>query len=129
MEDAGLTKRVNVAHAPDFSPASGAAAAKKVLARNARPTAIMCANDRLALGVLRAAAQLGLHVPGDVAVTGFNDFDFAAMTTPSLSTVRIPGYEMGLAAATSLIGIAVDEKTVPSSLYEVELHLRESTGD
>ncbi len=129
LREVGLKSSVKVVHAPDFSPGSGVAAAAEILSRRNRPTAIMCGNDRLALGALRAAAGLGLDVPGDLAVTGFNDFDFAAVVTPSLTTVRIPGYEMGVAAATSLLGSTTQGTLVPSSLYEVELRPRESTGD
>ena len=129
LTEAGLKSHLKVLHANDFSPTSGAEAATRILSRQSRPTAIMCGNDRLALGVLRAASKLGLKVPEELAVTGFNDFDFAAMTSPSLSTVRIPGYEMGVAAATSLLGFANHKTSIPSSLYEVELRLRESTGD
>ena len=61
------------------------------------PTAIMCGNDLLALGALQAARIRGLRVPDDVAVTGFNDFEFAQFADPPLTTVRVPGYELGRA--------------------------------
>ncbi|HLO34639.1 MAG TPA: LacI family DNA-binding transcriptional regulator [Candidatus Deferrimicrobium sp.] len=58
-------------------------------------TAIACANDLLALGAVQRLRELGLDLPGDVSVTGFDDIPTAAMTAPSLSTVRLPLREMG----------------------------------
>jgi DNA-binding LacI/PurR family transcriptional regulator len=86
-----------------WDPASGPALASALLALDEPPTAIMCGNDLLALGVLQELRRRGLHVPADVAVTGFNDFDFAAFVDPPLTTVRTPGYEMGREAAERLI--------------------------
>ena len=63
----------------------------------------MCGNDLLALGALQAARIRGLRVPDDVAVTGFNDFEFAQFADPPLTTVRVPGYELGRLGAESLI--------------------------
>ena len=60
-----------------------------------RFTAISCANDLLALGALGRLAALGIDVPGQVSVAGFDDISTAALTAPSLSTVRLPLREMG----------------------------------
>jgi DNA-binding LacI/PurR family transcriptional regulator len=79
--------------------------AEKLLTRPHRPTAIMCGSDVLAIGAISAAKQYGLRVPHDVAITGFDDFDFSAYSDPPLTTVRIPGYAMGRIAASMLIGI------------------------
>lgn len=67
------------------------------------PDAVFCANDALATGVLRAAADRRVAVPSALAVLGFGDFDVAAHTWPSLSTVRIPGREIGERAAHALL--------------------------
>jgi DNA-binding LacI/PurR family transcriptional regulator len=69
----------------------------------------------------------GLKVPDDVAVTGFDDFDFAQFTDPALTTVRIPGYDIGRAAGEALVdllegGMPADRQVV----LPVELELRES---
>jgi DNA-binding LacI/PurR family transcriptional regulator len=63
----------------------------------------MCGNDLVALGVLKAARERGLRVPEDLAVAGFDDFDFAEAVDPALTTVRVPGYEMGRSAAQRLL--------------------------
>jgi DNA-binding LacI/PurR family transcriptional regulator len=66
------------------------------------PTAIMGGNDLLAIGAIRGLRERKLRVPHDVAVTGFDDFDFAEYVDPPLTTVRIPGYELGRVAAQRL---------------------------
>ena len=87
-----------------WDPADGSRMAGRLLDLPDRPTAIMCGNDLLALGALQAARARGLAVPGDVAVTGFNDFEFARFADPPLTTVRVPGYDLGRVGAQRLIG-------------------------
>ena len=87
-----------------WDPANGAQMAERLLACPDPPTAIMCGNDLLALGALQAVRLRGRRGPDDVAVTGFNDFEFAQFADPPLTTVRVPGYELGRAGAESLIG-------------------------
>jgi DNA-binding LacI/PurR family transcriptional regulator len=79
--------------------------ASKLLALPERPTAIMCGSDLLALGVLQGLRLRGMRVPEDVAVTGFNDFDFAAFVDPPLTTVRTPGYLIGQLGAQRLLSM------------------------
>jgi DNA-binding LacI/PurR family transcriptional regulator len=99
----------------------------QLLRLEAPPTAIMCGNDLLALGVLQELRRRELRVPADVAVTGFNDFDFAEFVDPPLTTVSTPGYEMGRAAAQNLIDALEGTGPVESTLeFPVELVLRES---
>jgi DNA-binding LacI/PurR family transcriptional regulator len=86
-----------------WDPADGARMAERLFELPEPPTAIMCGNDLLALGALQAARIRGLRIPGDVAVTGFNDFEFAQFADPPLTTVRVPGYELGRVGAESLI--------------------------
>jgi DNA-binding LacI/PurR family transcriptional regulator len=82
---------------------TGGAHVHSLLALSNPPTAIVCANDLLALGAIHELRNRQLSVPNDVAVVGFNDFEFSAFIDPPLTTLRIPGYEMGLAAAERLI--------------------------
>lgn len=74
---------------------SGADLAGRLLDRPDRPTAVFCANDALALGFVEAAHARGLHVPGDVAVVGFDDVEAAAVATPPLTTVRVFKEQLG----------------------------------
>jgi LacI family transcriptional regulator len=90
-------------------------------------TAVLCANDLLALGALERLAQLGVDVPGEVSVAGFDDIAIAAMTAPALSTVRVSLRELGrrgfIAAARMLDGELPDPEVLPT-----EVVLRASTG-
>jgi LacI family transcriptional regulator len=78
-----------------FDVAGGALGVDLLREAGARFTAIACANDLLALGALQRLAALGVRVPGDVSVAGFDDISTAALTAPSLSTVRLPLRELG----------------------------------
>ena len=100
--------------------------ANALLALAEPPTAIMGGNDLLALGVMRAVRAAGLKIPDDIAVTGFNDFNFSAFVDPPLTTVAIPAYEMGAASATILIDRVEGKETESRRTFPVELVLRES---
>lgn len=82
---------------------NGAAAFRELMLSSPRPTAVMCGNDVLAVGALRAARELGLKVPRDVSITGFDDIELAGIVSPSLTTVHVPHREMGRRAASELI--------------------------
>lgn len=108
---------------------SGRVAADLVLQRTDRPTAIVAFNDRVAAGALQAAYHLGLSVPGDLSVVGFDDSELARVTTPSLTTVRQPLAEFGRLAAVFLSRLidAHNHETLRVEL-ETQLVVRESTG-
>lgn len=83
----------------DFAGASGldqaAEGVARMLAAKERPTALLCACDYMAMGVIRAAGRLGLRIPRDLSVVGFDDMDAAALVTPPLTTIRIPSEQLG----------------------------------
>ena len=92
------------------------------------PTAVVCASDVLALAVLIAARSLGLEVPGDVSVIGFDDSPLAALASPELTSVRVDYAEFGEAATAALlarIGGAPAPDYAPSA---PELVVRASTA-
>jgi LacI family transcriptional regulator len=89
----------------------GYIAGRRMLQRPDRPTGLFCYNDRMAMGAYRAAAELGLRIPEDLSVVGFDDQELiAANLHPGLSTVALPHYEMGAWAANNLID-AIEGKT------------------
>ena len=95
--------------------------------RSSRPTAIICGSDLLAAGAMFAAKSLGLSIPKDVAIAGFNDFEFSAYLDPPLTTIRVPAYEMGVTAATSLIAVLQEEEVdLTPQLLPTEMVLRGS---
>ena len=82
---------------------SGVVCAEMLLARTPRPTAIFASNDEMAAGVYRAAYQLGLTIPADLSVVGFDDSPLASRIWPSLTTIRLPIRDMGRLAASKLL--------------------------
>jgi DNA-binding LacI/PurR family transcriptional regulator len=81
---------------------------EEVLRAEPTLTALLCANDVLAVGAIQAARLLGRRVPSEFAVVGFDDFEFARYLDPPLTTVALPGYEMGRKAAELLLGYFKD---------------------
>lgn len=83
--------------------AAGRDAGARLLGMTPRPTAVFCANDLLALGVLQALFAAGVSVPGDIALVGYDDIEFAAAAAVPLTSVRQPAFRMGRTAADLLI--------------------------
>lgn len=83
--------------------AAASAAVGAILSRANRPTALVCANDNLALAVYRAAGALGLAIPRDLSVTGFDDIDLAPLLSPPLTTVVVPSVQIGRLAVRLLL--------------------------
>ena len=118
---------LNVIETP-YGIDNGAQAFETLMKRALRPTAIMCGNDVLAAGAMRRAREMGLDIPGDISITGFDDIELARIVTPTLTTVRVPHREMGHKAATALIGMV--EKTGTSGSIELQsaVCIRDSLG-
>lgn len=97
-----------------YAVESGAAAMTQILSTGTLPTVVLCGNDVLAVGALRAAQQRGLRVPQDIAITGFDDMEIGQIVTPALATVSVPHRKMGQQAAETLI--AMLEGAAPTSV-------------
>ncbi|QWA12230.1 LacI family DNA-binding transcriptional regulator [Sodalis ligni] len=108
----------------------GRAALLTLLPLRQRPLMIVCSSDTLAHGVLTEAACQGINVPGEFAVMGFGDMNFAAFTFPSLSTVRIDGAGIGRRAAAALLERLKGNTTSPPVMMDVGFTLvdRDSTA-
>jgi len=100
---AGIPERDLAVEVSGGDVATGEAAAEELLARDTRPTAIVCYNDLVALGTMRAVRAAGLRLPDDVSVTGFDDVALAALVHPPLTTVAQPGAEMAAWAVERLV--------------------------
>ncbi|WP_152392661.1 LacI family DNA-binding transcriptional regulator [Paenibacillus guangzhouensis] len=95
---------------------------------NDLPTAMFCASDMMAISAMRAVTEAGLRIPEDIAFIGLDNIDFAKYTSPALSSVHIPKYEMGLAAAKSLLDWMDGAYTIPYRMVlPFELMIRESS--
>ncbi len=95
LADAGIAFDERLVVSIGFNQAGGARGVDALMAGEVTFTAICAANDLLALGALRRLDELGIDVPGEVSVAGFDDISTAAMIAPRLSTVRLPLHEIG----------------------------------
>ena len=78
-----------------FSTASGYQMAQELLENEDLPTAIFAASDAIAFGAMRAIQEKGLSIPNDISIIGFNDTEMSSYTTPALTTIFAPAYDMG----------------------------------
>jgi LacI family transcriptional regulator len=127
LDTAGWSMKTG--HHP-MAPEIGYKPMQALLEKTRAFTAVFCFNDIAAIGAIRALKDSGLSVPGDVSVVGFDDIQSAAYSTPSLTTVRQPLFEMGQRGAQILLErIADKEKPYPAEVVMApELIVRESSG-
>jgi DNA-binding LacI/PurR family transcriptional regulator len=128
MAEAGLTADPLLLALGDFSIESGDQAGRALLGMSAPPTAIFALNDRMALGLIRAATHLGLRVPDDLSVIGFDDISLATLLTPALTTVSQSGFALGTAAASALFQLLDGVPLTPPAALSTELIVRGTTG-
>lgn len=108
------------------SPHGGRDAIRQLLQTGFRPTAVLCVNDFMAIGVLRHLRDAGLSVPRDVSVTGFDNIELAEYLNPALTTVNIPRRQIGEMIFDTLVDSS--EKSHSTMVIEPELVIRESTA-
>lgn len=113
----------------DFQYESGYRAAQQLLALADRPTAVFASNDLMAVGVISAASQLGLRVPQDLSVVGFDDIRLASFTNPPLTTIAQSTYEIGVIAARMLLDRVQNSGAPPRTRrLDTKLVIRQSTA-
>jgi DNA-binding LacI/PurR family transcriptional regulator len=111
-----------------WTPRSGYEAGR-LLAADPEVTAVLCGNDDLALGVMRAMHAAGRAIPGDVSIVGFDDTPVSEFLTPPLTTVRMDFAELGRACFATLLALMEQKTALPRPRrLEPELIVRESTG-
>jgi len=111
----------------DFTPRSGYASAKELLQKS-HPTAIFAANDQMAFGSIHAANELGLRVPDDVSVVGFDNIPFGSYFDPPLTTVEVPMYQIGAAAMEMLVNVISEKNGEKLRSFGTSLIMRASTA-
>lgn len=111
-----------------YSVEHGAKAMGRLMALSPRPTAVICGNDVLAVGALQQAQAMGLDVPGDVSITGFDDIELARVVTPQLTTVHVPHRQMGREAARLLVQMIGGTPLKQSVELKTDLRLRGTLG-
>ncbi len=108
--------------------AAGRDAGRRLLKLSRRPTAVFCANDLLALGVLQALYAAGVSVPGEIAIIGYDDIEFAAAAAVPLTSIRQPSAEMGRIATGLLLEEDNGEHSHRRVVLQPELVVRDSTS-
>ncbi|HEY2044617.1 MAG TPA: LacI family DNA-binding transcriptional regulator [Jatrophihabitans sp.] len=130
MRERQLPLRSAVLECSSYSETAGAAGVTRLLESGRSFTAIVAANDLLALGAMERLSAAGLHCPRDYSITGFNDLSFMSKLTPPLTTVRVPLAEMGAQAARTLLDWIGSTAEPPrlQSLLPGELIVRGTTS-
>lgn len=131
LAEAGIPVDPELVVAEHGDTTGGYRAARRLLDLDERPTAIFCYNDRMAMGCYRAAAELGLRIPYDLSVVGYDDQDLIAPElSPALTTVALPHYEMGAWAFRRLLELIQDapEAREQGHLMPCPLVRRDSVG-
>jgi DNA-binding LacI/PurR family transcriptional regulator len=126
-------RRLDWATAPVFeasqgTEAGGAEAARWLLSRRPRPTAVLAMSDRLALGALKVARERGLRVPEDLSIAGYDDIAAAATSQPALTTIRQPHDEKGRLAGRLVMAALSGRRTRAPAPLPTQLVVRESTA-
>ena len=123
----GLPQEEALVYYGDFTEHSGYLGVHKLM--SAEPDAIFVASDRMALGALRALRELGVRVPDDVALVGFDDMPFATLAEPQLTTIRQSVPRLGTLAVEGLIGLLEGTITPPyQAVLPTQLVIRASCG-
>lgn len=128
LANSGLQYRPEWFGIGNFIVDDGYEAALKILRLKDRPTAIFCANDEIAIGAIRAAHELGIRIPTDLSLVGFDGNQLGAYTWPRLTTVRHPVAEIASAAMRALVDFIEWGHAPKSRLFKPDLTVRESTA-
>lgn len=116
-----------VCFANAYTESEGERCVEELIARGARFTAMMCANDRLAIGAITALERRNLSCPADISVTGYNDMPMVDRIQPPLTTVRIQQYQMGVEAGRIILAMVEGASAPQHVVLPVELVIRRST--
>jgi LacI family transcriptional regulator len=113
---------------PSYSPEDGRAGMHELLSRGRNLTAVFAATDELAIGAIRALYEVGLKVPSDISIVGFDDIDISAYLSPGLTTVRQPILEMGRKTAELMSELIAGATAGPGpTVFGHQLIVRESS--
>lgn len=115
LEEAGLTLDDSRIVKSNDSVMQGRTGLRQLLFADPRSAAVICTTDTLAVGALAEARAMGLHIPQDVSITGFDDIELALQLEPPLTTIGMPAREIGQAAADYLVN-AIDGVPIPLSI-------------
>lgn len=127
LEDNGISYSDDLLADGPVTIEGGYLAAKELLSKQSI-TALCCGNDQMAVGAYRAAYELGLSIPQDLSVIGFDDLEISSFLNPPLTTVKQPAFDIGYTAAQYLLQeIEHPGKTIPNKVFETTFIVRNST--
>jgi DNA-binding LacI/PurR family transcriptional regulator len=113
----------------NFTPQSGYRVAQNLLSLKNPPTAIFVASDVVAFGVMDAIKKKGMQIPADMALAGFDNINLSEYVDPSLTTINLPGFDIGMNAANLLINIIEEEeKKSRKIILDANMIIRKSCG-
>ncbi|CZF83000.1 LacI family DNA-binding transcriptional regulator [Grimontia marina] len=119
MSDSGLGVEASWLKESDFSFSNGAALLQAFWREENRPEVIFFANDVLAAGAVFECQRMGLSIPADIGIVGFDDLDIASQCSPQLTTVRVPTFQIGRIAARQLLGMKDMEDDIVDLSFDI----------
>lgn len=111
----------------DFTEISGYQAARLMMISKDIPEVVICANDDMAIGVVKAFKEMGINIPEDVSVIGFDDIELSSILEPHITTISVPKYEWGIYAATILFRVLDGERHVVPNKIIAQTKWRQTT--
>jgi LacI family transcriptional regulator len=128
LRAAGLTLDPSLVTEQPFDFEGGREAVRLFMALQTPPTALICGTDLQAIGAIDACRRLGIRVPEDLSITGFDDIEHAAIVVPPLTTVQVPTKEIGVLAARRVVALMEGQTLQPAPPLETHVIERESLG-
>ena len=128
IDDFGKGAQLTAVVETAYSLENGAQGFDELMSGAIKPTAVICGNDVIAAGALNRAKAIGLKVPADISITGFDDISLATAVDPQLTTVRVPQDQMGKSAARLLLEYVSTGVQPHSIQFETEVVMRDSLG-
>jgi LacI family transcriptional regulator len=112
----------------EFSFADGARGLRQIWAQPDPPSAIICGSDLLAAGAVLEAQRMGIRIPEQLSITGFDDIDLAAALFPALTTIHTPRRQVTVGVVEALLGVLERDEPIKAHCFETHLGVRDSTG-
>ena len=129
MAGAGVPVEAQLVRVGGYRPETATAPARELLSRPDRPTAVFAANDISAIRTIEVARELGLRVPEDLSVVGFDNVPESVLCRPSLTTIAQPLHDIGATALRMLVELLAGREPTPSHVrLPTQIVRRDSTG-
>ncbi len=130
LEGAGIAFDETLVCVGNFLASGGSSGMTFLMALTEQPTAVFCANDETAFGAMARLTELGRKIPGDVSIAGFDDIEQSSSSTPPLTTIRQPRFDIGVKAMMLLLDNINGRSDRPQQVQlQTEVVVRESTGE